>query len=160
MEERMFNKKTIFSIMVFMISVAPMAKAKTDPVAYILIDNVSQNFEGNLSCELAVMMSTDHREVRVARLDHRKGMYSVNYFAKSTALFGNFGIKFDIDDEFNLKSAPITKVQASFKFKDSHHDLILKATLTDPMTGVEDIKEKTISLDQEFFNDHPRKCLK
>ena len=93
-------------------------------------------------------------------MDHRKGMYSVNYFAKSTSLFGNYGIKFDIDDEFNLKGAPISKVQASFSFKDNHHDLILKVTLTDQMTGVEDIKEKTISLDQEFFNDHPKKCLK
>ena len=137
-----------------------LSHAKTEKVTYTLIDTAISKYEGNLQCELAVAMSSDRSEVRVVRLDPRKGMYSVNYFAKSTALFGNHGIKLNLDEEFNLQGRPVTTVQTSFNFKDSRHDLTIKAIIVDPATGVEEIKEKTISLAQEFFNDRPKKCLK
>ena len=151
------RKRVLFLIISTLVSIA---HGKVETPTYTLMDTMDYKFEGPLKCEIAVVVSADKSEVRVVRLDPRKGMYSVNYFAKSTVLFGNYGLKLSVRDELNLGDAVISTFRASFNFKDSHHDLILKAMLVDPITGKEDVKEKTIPLDQEFINDHPKKCLK
>ena len=155
----MLNSLSKNSIKVFLASsfFALVTFAKTDLPAYTLIDSTDYKVD-QLKCEIAV--ATNGSDVRVMRLDPRKGMYSVNYFSKSPALFGNFGIRLDLDDEFQLHGVRPSTVQASFNFKNSRHDLNLKIIISDVARGTDEVKEKTISLDQEFFSDHPKKCLK
>jgi hypothetical protein len=134
--------------------------APTKKPSYTLIDNVSYVYRNNLDCEIAVAMASDRSNVRVLRLDHRKGVYSVNYFAKLPHLFNNYGIQVDLDDLFRLHGAVINTVQAGFDLKDDHYDLILKIQTPDPMTGVEVMREQRFSLETELFKDSPLKCLK
>lgn len=127
---------------------------------YTLIESTEYKFENKLNCEIAVVTSRDKQTVKVARLEDRKGTFSVNYFAKSTDLFKDYGIDFNLDEIFQLNGAPISYVGASFDLKDSKHDLVLKITTRNPASLQEEYKSKRIPLGKEFFLDYPRNCLK
>ncbi len=155
-----------FHRIVFLASLlgSSLGLAKSESVAgrttYTLIDNLTHKYEHNLECELAVAVSSNHLELQVLRLDPRKGVYSVNYFTRSPEFFSSYGIKINLDELFQMDGAPILAIQSSFNLRDSHYDLILKATVVDPISGTETIRERTFSLENEFFKDNPKKCLK
>lgn len=127
---------------------------------FILIDTLAYRYDKNLECEFAVAKSVDFTTLRVIRLEGRKGTYSVNYFAKSPAVFDKYGIKFDLNQEMQLHGAKIESVQSAFNLKNNHYDLILKVTTINSATQEEEPHEHLISLESQFFKDVPQKCLK
>lgn len=160
----MFNKKwnlalnLALSLILAGLAYGPQASAA--PTTYTLIDNLSYKIENRLNCELAVALSSNHSEIQILRLDPRKGVYSVNYFARSPEFFSKYGIRINLDELFQMEGAPILAVQSFFYLKDSHYDLILKATVVDPLSRREIVRERSISIEADFFKDTPKKCLK
>ena len=122
---------------------------------YTLIDTVSITTYNGLKCELAVAMSLDHKDIRIIRLDLRKGIYSVNYFAKKPFLFSKHGVQYFVGDEVDLKGQSISTLQSSVDFDKGHKDVILKVQLVN-----DQILEKRIDIDANFFKDNPSHCLK
>lgn len=135
---------------------------RSSPVlrTFILIDTLSQHFDKNLECEIAVVRSTDNTQVRIARLDKRQAANSVNYFVKSPNVFAKYGLTLDLDREFQLHGAPVAAVHSSFNVKDNHYDLKLQVTIVNAVSGEETVHERVISLETQFFKDVPKIFLK
>ena len=130
-------------------------KPPQDLPTYTLISTVDMKTSNGLSCEIAVAMAVDRSDVRVIRLDPRKGVYSVNYFAKKPALFAHYGQQYLLQDEVDLKGQKVTTVAVTMDFENEQRDVILHVNLDDGK-----VLEKRLHLDHDFFKDNAQKCLK
>jgi hypothetical protein len=154
--KNIISKILVTGLIISAVSVS-FAQAK---LVYTLINNVTHKYNEKLECEIAVAVSSDYSTVRVTRLDNRKSTYSTNYFARSPAAFHNYGLEINLNSELKLGGASIRTVEATFDFKDSHHDLVLKVYAKNPVTGKEQSHQKSFDLEMDFFKDSPRTCLK
>lgn len=134
-------------------AVAPAKPA--DLPTYTLIDTVGITTYNGLKCELAVAMSVDRKDIRIIRLDLRKGIYNVNYFAKKPSLFSKQGVQHILADEVDLKGQSVSTMQSTVDFDKGHKDVILKIQLAN-----DQMVEKRIDIEADFFKDNSSRCLK
>lgn len=125
-----------------------------DLPTYTLIDTVVITTYNGLKCELAVAFSNDHKDIHIVRLDLRKGIYSVNYFAKKPDLFFKHGTKHILADELTLNGQAVAEVNSKIDFDQNHKDVVLKVRLAN-----DQILEKKIDIESDFFKDNPSQCL-
>jgi hypothetical protein len=134
--------------------------AKTSEPNFVIIANTTYKYESKLECEFTAAISPDNNTIRVARLDHFKGTYNASYFARENSKFRDYGTSFDIDSEFNLHGQIPAEVTAAFDFDQNKHDLVLKISGRNSLGQKVEMDKKTIPLDDLFFKDHPKNCLK
>lgn len=163
----MMRFKFVLMMLIFLLQLPSLVKAeelpksnvretiKQDIPMYTLIDTVSIKTFNGMECELAFAMSVDRKEIRIIRLDLRKGTYNVNYFAKKPMFFLQHGIRYIFEEEFDLTNQKIITVHTVVDFSEQRKDFLAKIQLQNGKN-----LEKRFSIDAEFFKDHASKCLK
>ena len=89
-----------------------------DKDTHFYIGNQNHRFDNNMNCEIAVLVSKDYSQVKVVRVDNRKGAYNVNYLINSPSLFQRYGVVYDLQQEVPLNGATIENVSAVFDLKE------------------------------------------
>lgn len=145
----------------FIFAFASLAYAQRVPQApaanptHTMIDSISMTTLNQKSCDLAVAVSLDKKEVRVIRLDSPKGKYNLTYFVDHPELVSKYGVSYQIAGLVNTQGQAVKKVRASFEIDKEKNDLVLWVTL-----GDESVLERKVSVTADFFKDHAKQCIK